>query len=237
MGAMNRALKSVKSQLFNTFNREEYATVRGVRLLSRHPAISPKMRFVLFNRRYEEPEAALMEQAVRPTDRVLEIGAAIGFLGCFAQTRLGVKDYALVEANAALIEVITTNQRANGVGGQVIHAAAAGTDGPIRFAAAADFWASSLSDEGEVVVDGLTLPSLKARLPFTPNVLVMDIEGGEVSLPPEHFDGFEVVVMETHPSMVGDEATDALLAALDARGLKEVARKDAVVLLSRRGGA
>lgn len=215
--------------------RKRTVDVQGVTLSL--DDVSPRMRRHLCLGRYEEGEAHLARQALAPGDRVVEAGGAIGFIALYCMKRIGVRDYHMVEANPALLPLIRRNFALNGLDVPgITHAAVAAEDGTLSFGVSPDFWASSLDDrpgQTRIEVPARSLPTILAGLPFRPNVLIMDIEGAEMSLPIEHFDPFEKVVLEAHPSVVGEPAVRSLVAALAARGLREVGRWGASYALAR----
>jgi len=201
MISFKRARQWLRNRLFRLLNDRDEISNLGLRLWTRHPAVTDKMFFAM-SRRYERAEADLATKYIRPEHRVLEIGAGVGFLACHNRRNLGVRDYAIVEANPRLIDLIAKNLELNGAEDVLlINAAVAPADGTISFTLSDEFWASSTAhDDGEMIeVEAKTIASLKARLSFSPDTLIIDIEGGEIGLPVEHFEGFRRIVMETHP--------------------------------------
>lgn len=200
--------------------------------------LSPRMRSVLLRGAYERPEADLVGRLLTPADGVIEAGSAIGFLALYCLKHVGVRDYHMVEANPDLPAVVARNFALNGLAPPgLTRAAVAAADGRLTFGIAPSFWASSaLNPERkrrQVEVPARTLPSILAGLPFRPTTLIMDIEGTEAELPPGHFAPFAKIVLETHPRVVGEAATDAMLAALRAQGFREAGRVEDSVALTR----
>jgi FkbM family methyltransferase len=78
------------------------------------------------------------------------------------------------------------------------------SDGSISFGISQNFWSSSAlrrDNEAErLTVPMLSIPTIVSDLPFRPNVLIMDIEGAETSIPPNHFELFEKLIIEFHPN-------------------------------------
>ncbi len=179
----------------------------GVRLSLRDA--SPRMHFALVTG-YELEDSRLARKVLKPGDRVLELGSSIGFLALFCKTRLGIEDYAMVEANPRLASLIEENFRLNGAGEPILFKVAAGPeDGEVRFTVNRDYWSSSVIDRDNardaIVVPQRSIPSLIAELPFTPNVLIIDIEGGEARIPDDHWLLFDTIIAEFHERLVGDE--------------------------------
>lgn len=202
--------------------------VEGVQLTLR--GASPRMRYVM-SRGYEAGDALLAAKVLESTDKVLEAGSAVGFVSLYCRKTIGISDYCLVEANPDLTETIGENYRLNGLGSPlVIHAAVAAEDGPIEFGVHKNFWSSSTVERGSqtrVSVPGRSIPSLLAEIPFRPNTLIMDIEGGEQFIPLEHFDLFDKVIIETHRKLVGDGPIDRLLIGMRQMGFNEAGRDSA----------
>ncbi len=235
MISLKRARQWLRNRLFRLINDRDEISNLGLRLWTRHPAVTDKMFFAM-SRRYERAEADLATKYIRAEHRVLEIGAGVGFLACHNRRNLGVRDYAIVEANPRLIDLIAKNLELNGAADvPLINAAVAPADGTISFTLSDEFWASSTAhNDGEVIeVEAQTLETLRARLAFTPDTLIIDIEGGEISLPVDHFAGFDRIVMETHPQIVGAAPNQAMIDRFSAAGFVLRDENDNVVFLER----
>src|SRR6185436_19536452 len=61
--------------------------------------LSPKIRNRLLSGAYEEYEKKMCRDFLTPNDSVVELGAAIGFIGLICQKQIGIKSYASFEAN------------------------------------------------------------------------------------------------------------------------------------------
>lgn len=189
--------------------------------------MSRRMRLVLLSGEYEREDTRLARRHLTAKSCVLELGASIGFVSLFCRKVLGVRDYALVEANPALIDQIHTNYALNSMTAPtIINAAAAGEDGRAQFQVRENFWASSLipraNDLHTVEVEQLTIPSLIGRFDFTPDTLIMDIEGGEMFIPADHLARFDTIITELHPELIGEARVRELTEDLAHRGLREV---------------
>ena len=191
----------------------------GVRLTLREA--SPRVRYGLVTG-YELKDARLAHKVLARGDRVLELGSAVGFLALFCRKQLGIRDYAMVEANPRLIPLIEENFRLNGLRPRLLFNVVVGPeDGEASFGINRDYWSSSTVTRAHAA-ETLTLPqrsipSLLAELPFKPNTLIIDIEGGEAAIPLDHWLLFDKIIGEFHERLVGEAAieriTDALLAA------------------------
>ncbi|MCP5112539.1 MAG: FkbM family methyltransferase [bacterium] len=174
---------------------------RGILLRVNHPAISPRMRSVLYQDAFEMPEIRILEQTLSPGDRVLELGAGVGFVSVFASRICGSENVTIVEANPALTRLIEENHRLNRVSPRVIAAAAASHDRETEsFFVATDFWASSTAREStqRIAVPAVNVNSLIVEL--NPSYLIMDIEGAESEIVPSlRLGSIQKILIELHP--------------------------------------
>lgn len=206
---------------------------QGVRLSLR--GASARVRYRL-GRDYELDDTRLCRALLRPGDRVLEVGSAVGFLALYCMKVLGIREYAAVEANPALAPIMAENFRLNGMAMPIcINAAVGPVAGTARFNVNRDYVSSSLAGAGGTAIEVAqrTIPDILAALPFQPNVLVMDIEGAEVDLPLEHLCRFDKISAEFHGRWVGQERVDRLLEGLQQAGFRVVAREGWSLALSR----
>lgn len=208
--------------------------IEGVRLSLAD--VSPRMRFVMC-RGYEKQDAELAAEILTPEDSVLEAGSAIGFLALFCIKRLGIRRYRMVEANPQMEPAIRRNFTLNGRSPpEITIAAVAAQDGEASFGVNRNFWSSSTvvrAGETRITVPARSLPSLVAEMGYQPTTLIMDIEGGEASIPHEHFNPFCKVVIETHRKLVGEGPIDRLLAALKADGFRQVGERGGSLAFTR----
>jgi FkbM family methyltransferase len=194
----------------------ESVDVEGVALLVRSPAVSNRMFYVLHSG-YEHKEALIAARYITPSDEVLEVGAGIGFIAAYCMKHLQVCRYAAAEANPELIPLIEANLANNGIDPSrfSVHNVLVGTeDGDAEFNVNRNFWSSSVFSRRGTVrtlnVRGMRLRQLVERLDFRPNVLVMDIEGGEVTVPSSDFRLFDKILLELHPKIAGPDRVQAL---------------------------
>lgn len=211
------------------------AAIEGVQLdIS---TLSPVMKNNLLQGRYEVQERRLASRHLTAEDRVLELGGAIGFIGLYCQTKLGMRHYTTVEANPRTIELLNANYELNGVKPNVIHAAAAAEDGTLDLDIGDDFWSNRLaasSSARTVTVPALSLRSLCQRLTYEPTTLICDIEGAETLLDFSHLPAStDKIIMELHPEFVGVGAVHDLLARLHQLGFRMEEEEGGTCLLRR----
>jgi FkbM family methyltransferase len=231
-------VREVRDQAFAALTmRKTYVEVEGVKLGL--DGASPRMRYVMCHG-YEGTDANLARQLLTAEDRVLEVGAATGFMAIYCTQRIGVRQYCMVEASPEILPTIRRNFALNGVAmPTLIHAAVSGEDGPVAFHVHRNFWSSSVLDcEGSqpVKVSGRSLPSLVADLPWEPTALIMDAEGCEASIPLPHFRAFRKLVIEVHPKLIGEDRAAELLVGLASMGFREVNRSGGSYAFVREGG-
>lgn len=187
--------------------------------------LSPLMKNNILEGRYEFQERRLASRCLKPEDVVIELGGAIGFIGLFCRKVIGVRHHLTVEANPKTIELLKRNYRLNDITPQVVHAAAAASDGEITLDVGGEFWENSIvsnSTSGQKIqVPSLSLRSLAALLPQPPTALICDIEGAETQLdfrqlPPS----VTRIIIELHPAVVGEDAAQTLVKQIHALGFR-----------------
>ena len=200
--------------------------------------ITPDIERPMRNQRYEAGEAAGLRQALRPGDRVLELGSGIGFCSTIAALVPGVEKVVTVEANPELLPMIRETHRIN----QTTHVdlrngvvVAGSGQAKVPFYLRRSFWASSMSAGPQLYESMVELPTygLDDLLhEVRPTVLVCDIEGGEFGL----FDKADLsslrhLTIEFHPRVYGTEGMTQIQTVLAAKGFYpvDVARPGAKV--------
>jgi len=163
---------------------------------------------------YESEELQLLGKFIDPTDKVLEVGAGIGFLSLYCLMKKGVSDYVVIEANPELLDIIRKNYQLNGLEiGQVtlLNKVFQGTatSGDTSFFIARDFWSSSTEKRDcagyYANIPGVTLEQVEQYITFRPNTLIMDIEGGEKNVPIDVYTQFEKIFIELHPHIISSK--------------------------------
>jgi FkbM family methyltransferase len=159
-------------------------------------------RFVLGT--YEKEEATYLAQFLDPGDCVLELGACLGYVSCLVNTILDDKQkHVVMEANPKLINYIERNKKENNCGFHIENAI-------ISDLATNAFYIHDLivgssqkrKTPHKIEVNGVRISQLESDYDLSFNVLIMDIEGGELELLRNHQDeisGFERIFMELHP--------------------------------------
>lgn len=217
-------------------------TLRGLTLSLPAAALKGNLERALSSGRYENHEADALLLHLRPGDRLLDLGAGLGFICALAARVLGEAAVAGVEAGPETVKLARKNLAANGYPGvRVMRGAVVGAgEGEVEFGQRPAFWASALQgpegwpENAEVIrVPARPIGKLLAR--FAPTVISCDIEGGEREVLVQPLPGVRLVVVETHPQVYGVAGVARIGAALLGQGFlaAEGARKDTLVF--RRG--
>jgi FkbM family methyltransferase len=200
--------------------------------------LSRRIQGALYRGRYEAPELACLQRALRPSDVVLELGTGLGLLAAYCARRVGSERVFTFEANPGLRPLIEETFRLNGVAPTLETVMLGPACGRRAFYVDQDFWRSS-TVRGTRPVQEVDVPvrSFNEELARTrPSVLIIDIEGGEAELI-EHMrlEGVRTVIIELHPRFIGLERTEAVKAFFAGAGFSTAASEagDTVLWLER----
>lgn len=203
------------------------------------PALVPRsVATAIVKGSYEAAERDLVRAALRPGDRVLEIGAGVGVVALTCAQAVGTENVLSYEANAALEPVIRENFRLNGRTPNLRMRAISSDGAPLRFFRNENIVSSSVHDRG-LAAQEIVVPSDRIDDALTEHratVLVMDIEGAENAiLPAADLSGLREMIIELHPHIVGEEPTEMLIRSLKDRGFTETGRRHKNIRLTRKG--
>jgi FkbM family methyltransferase len=161
-------------------------TVHGVRVPISPEEVSAEIWRALQTGSYEANEARRVSRAIRPGDRVLELGAGLGFITSIIASVDDVRVWSF-EADPQTARLAQRVVELNCDGNVVLSNGilAAGPPRKVSFFRRADFWMSSgFADQGpyqqviEITSRDIDAFMAKHRI----NVLVMDVEGAELDL-------------------------------------------------------
>jgi FkbM family methyltransferase len=215
-------------------------TLRGLTLYLPDEALKGNLERALSSGRYENHEADALLLHLRPGDRMLDLGAGLGFICALAAGVLGEAAVMGVEAGPETVKLARRNLAANGYPGvKVLKGAVVGTgEGEVEFGQRPAFWASALKGpegwpETAEVIRVPARPIGKLLAKFAPTVISCDIEGGELEVLTQPLPGVRLVVVETHPQVYGAAGAEQIVGALAAQGFvaAEGAKKDTLVFL------
>lgn len=202
--------------------------LNGVSLLHDDDIITPKVASALQRGNYERPEMEATPKFLNPRDRVLELGAGIGYISSFIAKKIGVKHVTCVEANPKLAEYIRKVHDHQGLTNTTVincvamsGSAELAPDGMIDFHIREPFWSSSL-DPGRDTVSVAKVPQKRLMdliADTGATALIIDIEGGERDL----FDGGDLgtvnkVYLELHTRYIGAAGIKHCFDALSMHG-------------------
>lgn len=201
----------------------ELLTVHGIKVPLAADEVSPVIWLALTDGSYEAKEAKWVFKAVKPNDRVLELGAGIGIITSLIAKVPGVQVWSF-EANpstAALAQrVISANDIDNVVFSQGL--LAAGEPHIIPFYVRKDLWMSSMDEnQGPYECEiSLTSDNIDDFIPaHAINVLVMDIEGAERDLlRRSELPGIDRIFLELHDHLYGLSGIREITQDLAAKG-------------------
>lgn len=208
-----------------------HITSHGVAFPTDLPPMMRKTRRLLEADEYEEKESRAALKAVRKGDRVVELGAGMGYMSSIVAKNCAPAEVHAFEANPALIPCIKRVHSENDIDCATVHHALLGPEaGEATFYVRKNFVASSmLPDPAESVVSQHQVPVLPARdaiAALKPDVLICDIEGAEeMVLPLLDLTEVRVAIVELHPQYIGQTGVQTVFRAMDAAGLVYNARR------------
>ena len=208
-----------------------YARLDGCTFELDSHVISPSLKYLLLTGKHEAPERTLIRRYLNRALPLVELGGALGVVSCIANAMLEVPSrHVVVEANPGLLQLLDDNRRRNGCEFTVMHRAIGYGAPMLRFPVHADVLASSTFVENASTVEVQTT-SLRAILDahgFSRCSLVCDIEGAEIELVREEpailRDHVDVLIMEVHERIVGQQHVDAMLQSLQGLGFELIER-------------
>ena len=209
-------------KLLHRVHRPQWAQVAGIELPLKHPLITPPIQRDIYYGDYERKELDVIERRLEPGDKVMEVGAGIGFLSAYCARVLGDEKVFAYEANPALLEVVGVVHERNKVRPQVTQALLGEGDGERDFFVEPDYWASSLvrrSPKAQCVrIRQIDFNSELRRV--APTFLIVDVEGGEYELLRNaDLSGVAKLCLEIHPDVLGNAKVSELFAVLIGAGL------------------
>lgn len=232
---MTNPFRSLKLHWRRLLDQREI-TLDGVRI-STDPAMLPRfVRSALFKETYEDYERQLVQEHLKPGDRVLEIGAGIGFISLLCAKICGPENVVSYEANPLLEPIIRANYALNGMTPS-LRMRAITTDGqPIAFFRNNNIVSSSVkerqgfSERLEVQSDAFDEVIRKQR----PDTIIMDVEGAEIELLSQSaLEGIKRIVVEVHPHITGNDKVEGMLDALRTKGFIVQSEAHKTILLTR----
>jgi FkbM family methyltransferase len=201
------------------------------------------MKAALLDQSYEAFERRAVLQYVDPGLPVIELGGCIGVVACITNHLLSnPQQHVVVEANPNAVPLLEEHRRSNGCAFEVINAAVAYHASAVTFLPASDFCSNTLvqhSAEAAVTVPAIRLGDIAEQKKFDRFSLICDIEGHEYDLVRNEIDVLrkaDIVILETHARIIGEEKNRELLSRLQETGLKMIDQDSYVVVMSKSAG-
>ena len=208
--------------------RDGIATLHGIRLRVDPGVIGEAVVERILLGDYEGREARMLRMFLAPGDRVLELGAGLGFIGLLCARTVGGANVHSFEANPTMEPIIRDNYALNGPDtpnltiGLLSPEPGAEAGGEAVLHVPDLFWASSMTPMAGGKAVRTPRYSLAERIAaLQPTFLVMDIEGGEIDVVTALEPGpLRKIAMELHPEITGQAAIDAMTAHLRGLGFE-----------------
>ena len=205
--------------------------------------ITPAIHGAIRAGRFEAEEASQIPHILRPGDRVLEIGAGIGFISTLISRQRRVSRVIAVEANPNLIDYMSRLHACNRVR-KIRRLNAVLTNEPratATFYLRRDFWMGSLAPAPNPYIGTVEVPTLnldKLLRDEGIDLIVCDIEGAETMLfKGADLSGVDRIFLEMHDHVTGLSGVRGLFATMAGHGFVYDPRhsQGSVVLFQRLG--
>jgi FkbM family methyltransferase len=186
---------------------------------------SRAFRACFFDGSYEAEERELVQEFVRSTDTVLELGACLGIVSCVTNKTLADKTkHVVVEGNPFCLPTLHRNRELNQCG-FVIENCAVSNQPDATFYLHPTYIVGGTTQRKSsrpVRVPAHSFTELDARHgPFS--VLIMDVEGAEMeifSTSREQLKRYRLVIVELHGWAIGADGVERCRETLTAAGLR-----------------
>jgi FkbM family methyltransferase len=239
---IGRAVAKVKVTVWRPSGLKTSIAYRGLSVLMNRAGMNDKVLMAISRGIYEELEILGLRHAIKPSDRVLEVGSGLGIITALAaQTATAAGRVLSFAANPEIIPDTAIFLAAHGIANVALHHAVLvphAAPGETRaFYLATSVASSSLLGAGEAIAVP-TRGISDGMAEFKPDVLICDIEGGEAELIPAlDASGLRAAVIELHPDRLADDQIAAVYAALAGHGLCPSANAlgGTVVMFERQG--
>lgn len=184
---------------------------------------SPNLLKSFTEGKYEHAEARELGRIIQEGERILEIGAGVGFISTIASKNPLTASVRCYEANPQLIPIIREVHSLNEVRNVTIrNGVLAHGDASAKFYLRKDFWASSLSEGPFPYTGTVEVPCFNFNREieeYRPTLIICDIEGGELDLFENSLlTGVQKVYLEVHQRVLGRRGMLRLFQAMGMRG-------------------
>lgn len=210
----------VRSQSFLQSPLESH----GVAIPFASHIITPAIETAILNDQFEAEEAAELPDILVEGERVLEIGAGIGFISTLLDRDDRVEKVLAFEANPGLMDYMARLHATNGVRKVERHNAVLTNDGDKSktFYLREDFWMGSLASGPNPYRGTANVPTAPLNDTLRDesiSLIVCDIEGAEAFLFDDvDFAQVDRVYLEVHDHITGLKGIASLFGAMQGRG-------------------
>lgn len=196
--------------------------VDGIVLEAPNPPVSHSVRKSLQRHKYENAEAYLVRQLVRPGDAVLDLGAGLGLTAILAAKASNGGRVVAYEANPAIAPLAEKNARRNSVQVEIRNRAVAAKKGLCEFHLRRSFPASSfIATKGSKTIQVEADAAQEVIDEVRPDVILCDIEGIEREILVEgNLSSVQRLVVEVHPQIIGLQGVAECAQALALAGFR-----------------
>ncbi len=183
--------------------------------------ITGNIKDFIYRNAYENSEFSILQETLSGKDKVLEIGAGLGYITIACAKFLGEDKVIAYEANPKLIEKIGDNCRLNHLNPTIRNTILSDGEGNTDFYIENQFWSSSFMKRSSTS-QLISVPKAdvnKAIEEFDANFLIIDIEGGEKELIPViDYSRIQKILIELHPQLIGNRETTKIFSHLYHQG-------------------
>ena len=203
---------------------ESFIHSRGMKFPDDPAILRGRLRKALRRNVYENKETEAALRVVREGDRVIELGAGLGYMSTLVASKRQIDCVHSFEANPALIPYIHRVHAANGLGNTHVHHAILGAEaGTVDFHVRENILSSSMTrfeDEEPPQTHQVEVRAADAVFAdVKPTVLLCDIEGAEADLVPLlDLSYLRAAVLELHPQWIGPEGVNKVFSAFIEAG-------------------
>lgn len=217
---MKRLARSIRKK-YRYLVDAKTVTIDGVTLISDRDRIPLYLRDLMYREVYEDTERNILLKILKQGYKVVELGTGLGFISLLAARICGSENVNTYEANRTIEPLIRENFRLNGIEPR-LHMRAVTRDGrKLSFNATDNIISSSSFDRGvsgkALEVDSIAFSEVLSH--HSPDILVMDVEGGEYELLLSgDLGATKHILVELHPHIIGQEKVDEIRDHLAAAG-------------------
>ena len=204
--------------------RDGICSLSGVKVHADKDRLGDQVVRLIYRGDYEGREARMVRSFLEKDDRVLELGAGIGFIGLLCARTVGPENVHSFEANPLMEPVIRAHYDLNDCQPNLnIGMLCEGlSETEVTLHVPDLFWAASttpMDGAREVKTPVLSLNEYIHKI--NPTFVIMDIEGGEIDFA-EQFDPHTIrkIAMETHSGITGKDAMDRMKSRLAEKGFE-----------------